>query len=101
MERGTEHADDRNAHRKPARFNAGVESIALDHRVKAFVLGFDGFLYERWCLEDMMQAGQGLSLLEQAQYFAAAQILGVSEFKFRVRGSITSQQLPDMSFELR
>ena len=100
MERRAQQADHRDAHRQPARFDAGVEGIALDHCVETLLLGFDGFLHQRRGFQNMMQARERFALFEQSQHRAAAEIFGISQLKSAVRRGVAFEQLGDVDFEL-
>ena len=47
----------------------------------------------------MMQARQRFAIFEQAQDFAATEIVGIGKLKFSVGRGIAFEQLADMGFE--
>ena len=66
VQRSAQQADHRHAHGQAARFHAGVEGIALNHRIETALLRFDGFFDQRRGFQNMMQSGERFALFEQA-----------------------------------
>jgi hypothetical protein len=100
MERGAQQPDHRNPYRETARLHAGVEGIALYDGVETVPLGLDGLFYQRWSLQNVMQAGQRFALFKQTQHRAATEIFRIGKFENGIRRRVTLKQLEDVSLKL-
>src|SRR5687767_1818665 len=101
MERGTHHADNRDAHRQTASVHPRIESIRLHDGVKAVTLRPDHLFYQGRSLQYVMQARKGLLFPYVMQNVTTTEIFGIVELDRCAGSSVTRQQVNDSLFACR